>query len=53
MNKIFVLGGPSGYLTGRLFKQTGEFKAEVTDFEVQAEHLPPDSFVIIDTDLNE
>ena len=53
MNKIFVLGGPSGYLTGRLFKQTREFKAEVTDFEVQAEHLPPDSFVIIDTDLNE
>ena len=53
MNKIFVLGGPSGYLTGRLFKQTREFQAEVTDFEVQAEHLPPDSFVIIDTDLNE
>ena len=53
MNKIFVLGGPSGYLTGRLFKQTREFQAEVTDFEVQAEHLPPDSFDIIDTDLNE
>ena len=53
INKIFVMGGASGYLTGRLFKQTREWQAEVTEFEVKAEHLPQDSFVIIDTDPNE
>ena len=53
MNKIYVYGGPNGYITGRFFKQTREWTVDIAECEVKAEHLPLGSFVIIDTDLNE
>ena len=53
MNRMYIIGGQTGYLAGRFFKTTREKPEDISDFVCESSNLPQGSFVIVDTDLNE